>query len=407
MRMATAAQDDDQRRASAFDAQTPILGRRLLAPLEALLRRLHQHAAHGNRVVYFDHVLVAHLVAFFNPTIVTLRNLEDIFSHARVRRLFKLPAVHRSTLSDAQRLFDPQLLRPLVDDLVRRLKPAARARGLDELTRRIVAVDATFFEVAARIVWALPHNGGSSRGAVQMCLHFDVVDGIPIGFSLVDGNTHEATEFATRIQPNTLYLLDRAYQSYERLDQIAARDSDFVVRLRKSANFDVCAVRPLSAADRLAGVQHDWQVRPTDRHYRLQTPLRLVEISVPGEADAVRLLTNRLDLSAELIGTLYRHRWQIELFFRWLKCVVQQKHFRSESPEGITIQLYATLIGTLLIGLEIEGRPSKYDFNQMSLVFNGWVTLAEAQAVMRRRRAERARAAAWQKDYNARRKIAR
>lgn len=402
--MSTAVRRAEDIHAAAFDPRTPIVGRRLLAPLEAQLRHLHQHAAHGNRVVHFDHVLVAHLVAFFNPTIATLRQIEDVFSHARVRRLFKLPAVPRSTLSDAQRVFDPRLLQRLVEDLVQRLKPAPHASGLDELTRHIVAVDATFFEVAARIVWALPHNRTSRRGAVQMCLHFDVLDGTPVGFSLVGGNTHEATELTTRIQPGTLYLLDRGYQSYERLDQIVAQDSDFVVRLRKSANFDVLDVRPLTAADRLAGVQHDWQVRPADPHYRLLTPLRMIEISVPGEADPVRLLTNRLDLPAELIGTLYRHRWQIELFFRWLKCVVQQKHFRSESPGGMTIQLYAALIGTLLIGLEIEGRPTKYDFTQMCLVFDGWISLEEAQVVIERRRRERAHAAAWQKAYNARRK---
>jgi hypothetical protein len=385
----------------------PIVGRRLLRAIEAQLQLLHQQASHGNRVLYYDHVVVAHLVSFFNPTINTLRQIEDVFAHPRARRLFKLPHVRRSTLSDAQRLFDPSLLQPLVDDLAKRVKPSPRASGLDELTHRVLAVDATFFEVAARIAWALPHNSKSARGAVQMCLHFDVFDGSPDGFTLVGGQIRESSEFRSRIQPQTMYLLDRLYQSYEHLAAILQADSDFVVRLRSTANFHVQRDRPLTARDRLAGVQHDWEVTPVDKHYRFPAPVRLVEIFVPGEADPVRLLTNRLDLSAEIIGTLYRHRWQIELFFRWLKCVVKQTHFRSESVEGMTIQLYVALIGTLLIGLEIEARPSKYDFTQMSLVCNGWITLQEARRVMATRRAERARAAAWQKDYNARKKIGR
>jgi len=119
------------------------------------------------------------------------------------------------------------------------------------------------------------------------------------------------------------------------------------------------------------------------------------------------LLTNRLDLPADLIGLLYRHRWQIELFFRWLKCVTDMRHFLSESPNGMALQLYVAMIGTLLIALETGSKPSKYDFAQMSLVASGMVTLEQAKAVMAKRRAERARAAAQQAAYRARKKTSR
>ncbi len=105
-----------------------------------------------------------------------------------------------------------------------------------------------------------------------------------------------------------------------------------------------------------------------------------------------------------MIGVLYRHRWQIELFFRWLKCTANFKHFFAESPNGITLQAYAAIIGTLLIALETQSRPSVYDYAMMSQVMAGWVTLDEARPVLERRRKERARAAAWQKTYNARKR---
>lgn len=371
------------------------------------MRRLDAGEAHGNRVLHYRHVVVAHLIAFFNPVIESLRVVENVFEQPRARRLFKLPAVRRSTLSDAQCVFDPTLLQPIVDDLVRRLGPTPRDARLDDLTRRVVAVDATFFEVAGRIAWALPHNPTSGRGSVQMCFHFDVLDGVPVGFTLLDGNAHEGPELARNIRSNTLYLLDRAYQSYDCLDKIVATDSDFVVRLRRSANFTIRDQRPLTAADRLAGVQHDWVVTPATRRNAFSVPVRLIEICVPGEAHPVRLLTNRLDLPAELIALLYRHRWQIELFFRWLKCVVKQQHFMSESAAGITIQLYVALIGTLLISLEIGTRPNKYDFALLSLCAGGMLSYDEARPVMEKRRAERAHAAAWQKTYNARKKTTR
>jgi hypothetical protein len=382
-----------------------IVGRRLVRLLDDQLAHLAQARAHGNRVLRLDHVVVAHLLAFFNPTIRSLRTIEGAFAQPRVRRAFGTPRIARSTLADAQRLFDPQLLQPLLADLRSRLRTLPRDPRLDALTRQILAVDATFFEVAARIAWAFAHNA-SARGTVQLCLHFDVLQGAPVGFTLVDGLTNEQAELPAQLQSGCLYLLDRGYQTYEHLSRMVAKGSDFVVRLRKSANFTPVEVRPLSAADRLAGVQRDWLVRATDRHYRFPTSVRLVELSVPGAAEAVRLFTNRLDIPAELIAVLYRHRWQIELFFRWLKCVASFAHFTSESPDGMALQMYIALIATLLIAVETGSRPSKYDLSLMSLAVSGLITLEEARAGAAARRAECTRAAVWQKAYNARRKNA-
>jgi hypothetical protein len=184
------------------------------------------------------------------------------------------------------------------------------------------------------------------------------------------------------------------------------KGSDFVVRVRQSANFTPLDVRPLSARDRLAGVQRDWTVQPSASQYRFETPVRLVQISVPGEAGDVQLLTNRLDIEAELVAVLYRHRWQIELFFRWLKCTVGFEHFTSESADGMSLQLYVAVIATLLIALETGTRPTKYDLALISMACNGLITLEEARAEAAARRAERSRAAAWQKTYNAGRKTA-
>lgn len=380
-----------------------VVGRRLIRLLDDQLTHLHRQPVHGNRTLLADHIVVAHLIAFFNPAVASLRTVEDVFEHEIARRRMHLPRVPRSTLSDAQRVFDLGLLQPLVEDLARRLD-VPRNPTLDQLTRQIVAVDASVFQVASRIAWALPHNRNSRRGAVQLCLHLDVLDGAPAGFTLIGGHQSERTQLPATLAPNRLYLLDRAYQSYQHLNKIVQIDSDFVVRLRQTASFVVEEHRPLSAEDRRLGVCRDSLVRPADRHHRFDFAARLVEIINPQLDEPLRLLTNRLDLPAEMIGLLYRHRWQIELFFRWLKCVTGLKHFLSESANGMALQLYAAMIGTLLIALEIGARPSKYDFAQMSLVASGFVTLEDAKVVMARRRAERARAAEWQKQYRARKK---
>ena len=215
----------------------PVVGRRLIRMLEEQLECLHSRPVHGNRKLFADHILVAHLIVFFNPAIASLRTIEDVFEHEQVRRRMRLPRVPKSTLSDAQRVFDLVLLQPLVDELVGRLGNLPHDSRLDAVTRKIVAVDASVFEVAGRIAWALPRNTCSSRGAVQWCLHLDVLQGAPDGFTLIGGQQSERTQLPQSLAPNRLYLLDRAYQSYTHLDQIVEIGSDFVVRLRRTANF--------------------------------------------------------------------------------------------------------------------------------------------------------------------------
>jgi hypothetical protein len=235
-----------------------------------------------------------------------------------------------------------------------------------------------------------------------------VVHGAPDGFTLIGGQESERSQLVDALSSHRLYLLDRAYQSYDHLNEIIAKDSDFVVRLRNTARFKVQEQRELTVDDRRAGVQSDTVVTPADRHHRFTVPVRLVELAAQdGSDEPIRLLTNRLDLPAELIGLLYRHRWQIELFFRWIKCVIGLKHFFSESSNGMALQLYVAMIGTLLIALETGSRPNKYDFAQMNLAAAGWVSLEEAKVVMARRRAERTRAAEWQAQNRAAKKAAK
>ena len=116
------------------------------------------------------------------------------------------------------------------------------------------------------------------------------------------------------------------------------------------------------------------------------------------------ITTNPQDLTI----SLYRYRWQVELFFRWLKCLVNFRHFFSESPEGVALQIGAAVIGTLLITLTIQDRPSSYDWAMITHVMNGLIPLdEETLRIMATRRAQRARAAAWQRAYRARQKSAR
>jgi hypothetical protein len=394
-----------------------VVGLRYARLLDHQLRGLRGEKPHANRTLFYDHVVVAHLLAFFNPAVVSLRKIEDAFENRSVRKHFGTPRVPKSTLADAQRLFDPDLLLPLIKSLQQRVGVAPHDPRLDDLTRKLLAVDGSFFAVAPRVLWALYNQTTKAdtdrpirKGQVRGHFHFDILRGIPDHVTLTDGQAGEAEQLRAALEPGCLYVIDRGFQQYQLLFDIIKAHSDFVVRLRKSASLDEVQTRPLTAADRQAGVLSDTLVRVgwRDDQTPLDQPLRCVKIAQADKPDEpIFLLTNRTDLAAHLIGLLYHYRWQIELFFRWLKCMAGFGHFFSESREGMTLQIYVAMIATLLIAVETGGKPSGYDYSLMSLAVAGLASMEEVLATAARRRAERQRAAERAKARAAMQKNAR
>lgn len=89
------------------------------------------------------------------------------------------------------------------------------------------------------------------------------------------------------------------------------------------------------------------------------------------------LFPDRDDLAAELVSLIYRHRWQSELFFKWLKCILGCRHWLAESPEGMTLQIYSALIASVLLVLWPGRRPTLRQGEARQLYWMGWVTLGE------------------------------
>ena len=89
------------------------------------------------------------------------------------------------------------------------------------------------------------------------------------------------------------------------------------------------------------------------------------------------IATDRVDLPPDVIGLIYQHRWEVELFFRVLKCVFGCRHLLSDSIEGVSIQVYCALIATLLLGEATGLRPNKRTYELIALYLQGWVTKGE------------------------------
>ncbi len=373
------------------------MGGKYVRMLEGHLRQLRETDPHGNRRLFCDDVVIAHLLAFFNPTLKSLRTIED-FSQTRQARKHLTPRrLCRSTLSDFHTLCQPRVLQPIVDQLraaARQRRGNAAPAGLPRELQRLVAVDGSFFGAAADVAWAVQHctNTGRKRASVRLDLSLDVVNWTPTACAVSGAGQSEAEQAIQSIQPGAIHIYDRGIFSFDLLAAHAKQQSFFVSRLREAGprcpKFVADEERPLSAADRTHGVISDRVGGMPGSAHRPGPGLRLREviISAPDEPGGqIRLITNLLDIEARHVGIIYRHRWQVELFFRWLKVFANFDHLITHSREGVLLSFYVAVIGVLLIYLHTDAKPSKYAFSLLSLVAAGGATLEEITPILRER----------------------
>ncbi|HEY3857746.1 MAG TPA: transposase [Verrucomicrobiae bacterium] len=178
-----------------------------------------------------------------------------------------------------------------------------------------------------------------------------------------------------KAQTGAFYVADRLYSDdYAFLGWMLRQKIDFVMRLPgNAARLGAAPDRPLTALDRAAGVVSDRMEQLGAKHRGLV--LRVVEIHAAGQVFV--LGTSRQDLPAELIGLIYRYRWQIELFFKWFKMILGGRHWLAESPRGVAIQLYSAMIATLLLTMVTGRRPSIRQLETLHLYFVGFASEEE------------------------------
>jgi hypothetical protein len=371
-----------------------LFGGKYVRSLQAHLARLRAAHAHPNRTLFFDDVAVAYLLAFFSPAIRSLRTIEDFSQTEPMRQQTSVERIPRSTLSDANKVFDPTLLEPIIEDLRARVPDLRRTDAkLGELISRVRAVDSSLFTVAAGVAWALKQRrpNGKGRATVRLNLQWAVAAGTPEGVSVSGADTSEAKTLMAHLEPDLIYVMDRGYVNFQLLDRILHARSDFVLRLKSNTNFTKLKDLPLTEEDRAAGVVSDRIGRlsgSTDSHAP-DAMVREIIILNPEQPDRpVRLLTSILDVPAHVVGQLYRWRWKIELFFRWLKVHANFEHLTSHSENGVAAGFYIAVIGVLLIYIHTQQPVSKYAYALLGMVASGQTTLDDITPILERRERE-------------------
>lgn len=352
-------------------------------------RHVSSPAPHGNQRLHLRGVVGILLAAAYEPSVRSLRTIDDLSLLDHSPALSGVPRVARSTLSDAMAKFDPAALKPLIAAIHGQLPQLSRFDPRTaELTRKIIAGDGSWFNLAGDVVHALQCRRGNQgrQCRVRLNLQLDVDGFFPTDLDVSGkGDGNEAEAFKRKLQGDCIYLWDRNFVNFSFINAILEKGSNFVLRLKKGVNFTVDQTREPGDQDLAHGVLRDevgvlsgsvslgntdaraCTARPPAR------PLRRVTVFDPNRQAEVVLLTDLLDVPAWVIGLLYRLRWQIELFFRWLKVLAGFRHLISQSEHGITMQFYIAVLLTLLIHLRTGGRVSKY-----GLLWVGWTASGRA-----------------------------
>jgi hypothetical protein len=356
--------------------------------LRPCLDRLHDDATArdraGNRRLFYDQYACLLLLFFFNPVVKSLRGIQQASTLDKVQHLLGCERVSRGALSEASRVFDPALLHTIIGDLAAQALPVVHGKEAEAL-RGLTAVDGSLLPALPKMAWALWLD--PQHHAAKMHVHFDVLKGVPIDTTVTTGNGSETKQLRATLQARRLYVVDRGYADYLLFQDIIAGGSDFIGRIRDDAVWTVVEERPLTAEAQAAGVRSDRLVWLGGLRSGsvLQQPLRVLEVAT-GKTDAhgrpeiLLLVTSCLALAAELVALGYRFRWTVELFFRWLKCILGCRHLLAHSPQGVTMEVYLAMIASLLISLWAGRKPSVRTLEMIQFYFQGWASEAELTA---------------------------
>ncbi|HEY5902215.1 MAG TPA: IS4 family transposase [Anaerolineales bacterium] len=321
-----------------------------LVPWGAFDRSVRQHRSdrHCKGFDSRDH-LVSMLFAQLSD-VHSLRELELRFNqHHRQRYHLGVDPIRRSTLAEANARRNPHVFAALAQSLMN-----MAGRGLRrEREFMLYLLDSTSIVLAGRgFEWTA--RSATRTPGVKLHLLYEAGGCHPVHHSITAANVNDVGEGAKiPIQPGATYVFDKGYCDYGWWSRISAAGARWVTRPKSNAALRPMEHRPIDAAD--AGeILSDDIMRFAHASNRgghrnpYTSPVRRIEVARPGKT-ALVLLTNDLASPASEISRLYKDRWQIELFFKWIKQHLQVKRFLGRSENAVHIQLLVALIAYLLV----------------------------------------------------------
>jgi hypothetical protein len=257
--------------------------------------------------------------------------------------------VARNTLSNANAVRDWRIYADFAQSLIgiARKLYINEPFGLD-LSETVYALDATTIDLCLSVFPWAPFR--TAKAAVKLHTLLDLRGNIPSFIHISDGKWHEVNVLDMLIpEPGAFYVMDRGYLDFERLHTLHQAGSFFVIRAKSNLKFERRYSRPV---DRATGVICD-QIGTLTGFYSTQhypDTLRRIRVK-DAEGKTLVFLTNNTNLSAQNIAELYRCRWQIELFFKWVKQHLRIKSFFGTSENAVKSQIWIAVSVYVLVAI--------------------------------------------------------
>jgi len=288
---------------------------------------------------------LTHRESLSDTTICLTANAEKLY-HAGIGKSFS-----KSTLSKANENRDWRIY----GDLGMLLIAEAKKLYINEnelevtLTNNVFAIDATTIDVCLSLMpWA---KFRKAKGAVKVHTMLDLKTAIPHLVCITTGKVHELTALDTMpLEPDSFYVMDRGYIDFPRLYRMHLGKSYFITRTRDRLRLTRHQSFP---CDKTLGIRSDQSVKPTLFYAKKNYPEKMRKIKYYDSETKKELtfLTNNFTLKATEIAQLYKHRWKIELFFKWIKQHLKINTFWGQSPNAVKTQIWIAISIYTLIAI--------------------------------------------------------
>lgn len=290
---------------------------------------------------------------------ICLRSRRDQLYHLGFRS-----SVAHSTLADANKNRDWRIYADLAQGLIRRARKlyAQEPMGI-ELDQTLYALDSTTIDLCLSLFpWA---RFRSTKSAIKVHTLLDLRGPIPTMIAISEGKQADVRILdELNIEPGAFYVMDRGYLDFARLYRFVLESAFFVTRTKAGILLNRLESRPV---DRTTGVRSDhivWLTNPRSvAHY--PDRLRRVTYRDPEDGKVLIFLTNNFDLPALTIAQIYKLRWRVELFFKWIKQNLRIKHFFGNSDNAVKTQIWIGVSVYVLVAILHKELDLKISLSQV------------------------------------------
>lgn len=315
-----------------------------------------------------------HFLVMLWAQLTTRESLRDIIGslNAHKSKFYRLgfgKSVCRTTLAEANERRNIEIFRLFAERIV---EMAQKKIDVDDLfiegiPHRVFALDSTTVTLKLKkFHWSKVQNG---KGGIKIHTLFDILTSIPVYNIITDYNIRDQSVMDYfQYESDAFYIFDKAYVKLQSLSEIDRIGAYFVVRRKKKMNFEI--IEEYSCDGREDGVLRDLKIVLSNRwaKVRYRKPLRIIYYYSEEKKCVLEFFTNNLDLEANKIAFLYKCRWQIELYFKWIKQHLRIKQFYGTSENAVKIQIYVGIIAyclIALIGAEFKSKLSQFELLRM------------------------------------------